>query len=246
MENQNQLTTQNPQSLIEVAIKNKASIEQLEKLMALQERWEKKEARKMFYNALAKFQSEKPELKKDGITDIKTKSGAIIKYGWAKLPTIQKQIDPILSKHGLSYRYETIEESNKITIVCVLTHEAGHEERTKLTAGSDTSGSKNSIQALGSTNSYLQRYTLCNALALSADEDNDGNSSNSNGIEPKPKVLTEKQIKVITGKISACKNREELTKLWNSTEGIKTNNQLKKLVTEKNITLLNKEDDTTN
>jgi len=41
----------------------------------------------------------------------------------------------------------------------------------------DTSGSKNSIQAVGSTVSYLQRYTLYSILGLaSKDADTDGNN----------------------------------------------------------------------
>ncbi len=44
-----------------------------------------------------------------------------------------------------------------------------------MSASPDTSGSKNSIQAIGSTVSYLQRYTLFAILGLaSTDQDNDG------------------------------------------------------------------------
>ena len=46
-----------------------------------------------------------------------------------------------------------------------------------MSAAPDTSGSKNSIQALGSAQTYLQRYTLYAILGLaSGDADNDGNS----------------------------------------------------------------------
>ena len=44
-----------------------------------------------------------------------------------------------------------------------------------MTAPADTSGSKNAIQARGSTVTYLQRYTLLGALGLvTGDEDTDG------------------------------------------------------------------------
>ena len=47
-----------------------------------------------------------------------------------------------------------------------------------MSASADTSGSKNSIQAIGSTVSYLERYTLYAILGLaSADQDDDGHSA---------------------------------------------------------------------
>jgi hypothetical protein len=48
-----------------------------------------------------------------------------------------------------------------------------------LRAGADQSGAKNSIQAIGSTISYLQRYTLKAALGLAAANDDDGKASGS-------------------------------------------------------------------
>lgn len=161
-------TESNPMNLIEKAVSNGGSIDQLEKLMDLQERWEKKEAEKDFHDALNKFQSEKPSI-------IKSKKGHNSKY--APLPKIQKAIDPVLTKFGLSYRFEQSGENGKIKITCILSHSNGHSKSTHLEAGSDTSGSKNAIQAIGSTISYLKRYTLENALGLSADEDDDGQTA---------------------------------------------------------------------
>ena len=63
-------------------------------------------------------------------------------------------------------------------MTCVLSHRDGYSEETTLTAGADDSGKKNSIQAIGSTTTYLQRYTLKLALGLATqDRDDDGASS---------------------------------------------------------------------
>jgi hypothetical protein len=67
----------------------------------------------------------------------------------------------------------------------------GHKIETSIEAGSDTSGSKNAIQAIGSTISYLKRYTLENVLGLSADEDNDGASHVDLADVKKHKLLSE-------------------------------------------------------
>src|SRR5690606_8392781 len=82
-------------------------------------------------------------------------------------------VDPVLGKWGLSYRFRT-EQTDRITVTCVLTHKDGHAEENSLSGPPDGSGSKNAIQAIGSTLTYLQRYTLVQALGLSAADDDDG------------------------------------------------------------------------
>jgi ERF superfamily len=60
-------------------------------------------------------------------------------------------------------------------VTCILTHQMGHSEETTLAGAPDNSGSKNSIQAIGSTVTYLERYTLLAATGLAAaNGDNDG------------------------------------------------------------------------
>src|SRR5437660_174203 len=66
-------------------------------------------------------------------------------------------------------------EGGTIRVTCILTHVQGHSEQVSMSAQPDTSGSKNSIQAIGSTASYLQRYTLFAATGLAPkDADTDG------------------------------------------------------------------------
>lgn len=219
---------QTPQSLIALAIENKSSVEQLEKLMELQNKWEAKEAKKHFFDAMTKFQSEKPDIQKDKKADY---GGGKAKYNWSSLNTIQKAIDPILSKYGLSYSFETVQTEKHLTISCIVSHSLGHTKKTSLTALHDTSGGKNSVQALGSTNSYLRRYTLCNAFGISADEDNDGKTAQRNI----PEKLSEKDIKVLKGKIATCTTKQQLTNLWYSNDGYKTNKEVVKLFTERQL-----------
>ena len=63
----NEITIQQqptPATLLEKAIEKGADISQLKELMDLQERWEKKEAKKSFLDAMSLFQTKIPELKK--------------------------------------------------------------------------------------------------------------------------------------------------------------------------------------
>ena len=60
-------------------------------------------------------------------------------------------------------------------MTCILTHDMGHSEETSLEGSADNSGSKNSIQAIGSSVTYLERYSLLAATGLAVkNADNDG------------------------------------------------------------------------
>lgn len=142
-------------------------VERIEKMMEMQERWEDRQAEKAFEKAIAAAKSEIKPI-------IKNRAGHNSKY--ADLSAIAKDVDPILATHGLSYRHETSQE-NGISVTCILSHSEGHKARTTLTAEADKSGSKNSIQAIGSTITYLQRYTLVLSLGLATSEDDDGNAA---------------------------------------------------------------------
>jgi len=178
MSNQ-EITTkeQSAEKLIQTAVENGANVEQLEKLMNLQERWEQKQAKKAFYEAKSNFQTNKPVISKSKSVNFKTKSGGTTSYKYAPLPDVQKAVDPILAQNQMSYYFEQKQENNKITITCILTHELGYSEKSELSAPADTSGNKNSIQSIGSTVSYLKRYTLENILGISTSEDNDGKTA---------------------------------------------------------------------
>jgi hypothetical protein len=84
-------------------------------------------------------------------------------------------LSKILKENDLSYRWEINDDKDTLKVTCLVSHIAGHTERTTMTASPDTSGAKNAIQARGSALEYLKRYTLIGALGLStADSDVDG------------------------------------------------------------------------
>ena len=63
----------------------------------------------------------------------------------------------------------------KIEITAVLSHVAGHSEETTMALPHDSSGSKNPVQAVGSTTSYGKRYTASLLLNIrTKGEDDDG------------------------------------------------------------------------
>ena len=161
-------TTTGPSQLLEMAVAQDLDIEKLEKLVAMQERFDAREARKAFYAALSIFQSEVPEIPKT-----EKVSFGETKYSYAPLGSIVKAISPALLANGLSYRWD-FDTTGEIVVSCVITHIEGHSETTTMSAPTDTSGSKNQVQSRASSITYLQRYTLIGALGLAtANQDND-------------------------------------------------------------------------
>lgn len=164
----------NPNQLISLALEKQADPKIIEKLMDLHERWEAGQARKEYVAAMTAFKQEAPAvLKKNDRVDFTTAKGRTA-YNYANLGSIVQEISAILGKHNLSASWMTAQEGSNVTVTCHITHGAGHRESVTLTGPIDESGNKNRIQAVGSTVTYLQRYTLLAALGLATGEDDDG------------------------------------------------------------------------
>ena len=163
-------------NFIQQAISSNAPVETLEKLMALKERYDAAEAKKSFIKAMQKFQSIKPELKRSASVSFGAGKTA---YNFCPLSEIEKQLAGPLSECGLSYRFENFNGESTFGVRCIVTHEGGHSESTAMSAPADQSGNKNSIQAIGSTSTYLMRYTVIAAFALTTADDDDDGQNNS-------------------------------------------------------------------
>ena len=159
-----------PMGMLEIAVNRGADVGQLEKLLALQERWEANEARKAFVAALSAFKAEPPTVTKNKSANY---GGGKAQYEYATLPQVVNVIAPALSKHGLSHRFSMQQSEGQIAVTCTLTHVMGHSETVTLSAPADTTGSKNAIQSIGSTVSYLERYTLLAITGLAAEGQDD-------------------------------------------------------------------------
>lgn len=175
--------------LLQQAIIQDLDMDKLEKFFELKRRDDADKARKAFFVAFAEFQATVPDLQKTGLVKFKTSTG-IAEYPHTTLPHIAKAISDPLKQCGMSYRYTITDTDKGIAVTCTVSHVDGHSEPTSMTAQPDTSGSKNAIQAKGSTVTYLQRYTLIAALGIvTADVDNDGRGCTE--------VVTEQQAKDI-------------------------------------------------
>jgi hypothetical protein len=165
-----------PMEMLQHALMNGASPEMMEKLLTLQERWEGNQARKAFDAAMAEAKSDLPVIVRNRAVDFTTQKGRT-NYKFEDLAEIARAVDPVLTSHGLSYRYRTKTENGQVSVTCIIAHRDGYSEETTLSAPHDLSGNKNAIQAVGSAITYLQRYTLKAALGLSVSHDDDAQTA---------------------------------------------------------------------
>ena len=174
-------------------------VDKLGKVLEMQERWDATQAKKAYVTAMSAFQAVAPKI-------LKQKTGHNCKY--AGLSDIVSVIAPKLSEHGLSHTWVTEPSDKEVKVTCKITHVLGHSETTSLSAAPDTSGSKNSIQALGSTITYLQRYTLKAVLGL-AEEDQDDDGEGANKTDNLPAKPNEAEQEVLT---AICEQLAKQTK----------------------------------
>ena len=164
-----------PVDLLRIAVESGADLDKLERLMALQERWERAESVKAYNAAFASFKNEAVSIIKDkNIT-----GGPLNGKKYASLSGVIIAITPALTKHGLSASWRlTKDEPGWLEVACTLKHIGGHSETVTMGGPPDAGGAKNAIQARASTVSYLERYTLKAICGVSeSDDDDDGNSA---------------------------------------------------------------------
>ena len=146
-------------------------VDKLDRLMALYERIEGNRAKTEFDAALAEMQDELPIVEERG--EIRIGQGKAQKY--ALWEDINEAIKPVLSRHGFALSFRTGRDDGAVVVTGILSHRSGHREETTMHLPLDTSGSKNNVQAVGSSTSYGKRYTAAALLNLtSRGEDDDG------------------------------------------------------------------------
>lgn len=151
-------------------------VEKLERLIAMQERILRHNAKAAFDSAFAKMQGDIPEISERGEIKVEGK----VRSKFATNEDIQREVKPILQRHGFSIRFrnEWLDGGKLLKVTGILSHAGGHSEQDEFVAAADTSGSKNAIQAIGSTRSYGQRYTTISLLNIATrGTDDDGRTS---------------------------------------------------------------------
>lgn len=204
-------------SMIERVVMNPAAdLDKLERMLAMKERLDAQNARVAFAGALSTARAEIPPIVKDATVDFTSAKGRT-NYRHETLAGIAKVIDPVLARHGLSYRFRTGQVGGGVSVTCIIAHAAGHSEETSLSCTPDGSGSKNAFQAVGSAVTYLQRYTLKAALGLSAEVDDDAQAAAPRREEGQPRVNhAQVQADALIAALASAASDTELQEIWDA------------------------------
>jgi len=176
----------NPSALLRlietVAIDPQAEVEKLDRLIPMYERLKAKEGELVFNSAKGRI------LKKLSRINI-VKSMPVVQemengkcdhstFRYAPLEEIDKHLRPLLVEENMDLSYsDEPRAGGGIAIRGRLKHlPSGHFEDSFMSAPMDTSGGKSAVQGVGSTNSYLRRYIVCNIFNIVViGDDHDGN-----------------------------------------------------------------------
>jgi hypothetical protein len=167
------VTEVTPMQMLQIAVAQGADLERIQKLMDLQDRWEAKQALHAFNAALAAFKKNPPVIVKDLMNKQYTNSW------YTSLGNLVNTTNAALGEHGLSASWE-IEQGELIAVTCVLEHVMGHSRRVRLEGPPDTSGSKNTLQQIRSTLTYLRGSTFEMVTGIASrvgNQDDDGNGA---------------------------------------------------------------------
>ena len=190
-----QIIQKSPMELSTAFISNGGTVETLKEILALQKEYDAMEAKKAYTKAIADFKSTPLSILKDKVNN---------QFG-SKYVSIGQLVNcalPGMGKYGLSHKWEIDQTDQKsIKVTCVVTHSDGHSESVSMAAPPDTSGgnSKNAIQQIKSTITYLRAATFEGIMGLASTDANINDDGNMVGV----KLVTTKQVSSIVDMINS-------------------------------------------
>jgi hypothetical protein len=181
-------------SIIQQAIQTGVSAEYLRELLQVREQWEAGEARKLYSQAIADFQSRCPIIEKADKAHNKQ---------YAAMDRIWRTIRPLLDETGLSvvWTANTLTEYG-LRIEGEIRHKAGHAVPIAYDLPMpDKVTGQNAAQQMGSATTYAKRYALCSALGIVTGEDDDGLAAGT-------QYVTKEQADELLALLDTLKDRE--------------------------------------
>lgn len=164
--------------------------DKIERLLRMAREFKQDDAKTAYARAMIAMKPELPVIDRKGRITIHEKgkekiaANEIQSTPYARWEDIDAAITPILAKHGFVLTFRTgAGAEGRITVTGILMHEMGHTEESTMPLPLDTSGSKNNVQAAGSSTSYGKRYTATALLNIrTKGEDDDGVKGDQPGL----------------------------------------------------------------
>lgn len=223
-----------PEALIQLAIREKADVNTMERLLAMRKELKAEYAREQYNKEMAKLQAECPTIVKSKV--VKNKDGSV-RYKFAPIDVIINQVKDLIEKHGFSYSVTTRTDGT-IAAVFRVTHKLGHYEESIFAVPVDKDAYMNEAQKVASAFTFAKRYAFCNAFGImTGDEDDDslasGNQS-SDGVDDKKlpppppkkpdfsKTTPEQVVGIIKNSIEKSTDAEQLIAIADKCEKSET------------------------
>lgn len=139
------------------------SPETLRELLKVQQEWEANEARKEYAAAMVNLKADLPSV----LAHDKHVKFNTTEYTHTSLGAAVGAVLPHLINYGFAHSWHpSTVNPNEIAVACRLTHRNGHYQEVELRAPPDPKGGKNGPQAVASTVTMLERYTLLALLGI--------------------------------------------------------------------------------
>ena len=163
-----ELSEVSPTEMMMTAMERGASLEQIEKMMDLRERWKRGEAVDAFRKDFAAFRGENVIIPKTKHVD-RGRGGS---FDQAEYDEVCRRLSPALSRHGFGFRHDQkfglkrimtdgVENDNGwVWVTCHLEHREGHAERLELEGPPGDLSVNTPTQNMQTTASYLKRQSL--------------------------------------------------------------------------------------
>lgn len=161
--------------------------------------------RTAFDAALAEMQGDLPVITQRGMIEIRAKGATGERDGkvmqatkYAKWEDINEAIKPVLKKHGFGLRFKTgLAPDGRVMVTGILSGH-GHREESEFVLPHDSTGSKNAVQAIGSSTAYGKRYAASALLNITSRGEDDDAASTGDGtlnhVDPAVAKITQAQI----------------------------------------------------
>lgn len=139
----------------------------MREVFQLQREFEADNARKSFTRALVALKRDLPAIiAHDSVVDFDSAKGRT-HYTHSSMAAVMEAITGPLGNHGFTITYSpAVLDNGKVAITCRLTHSDGHVQESTVSAPADNGSGRNALQAIASSMTYLQRYTVLSMLGI--------------------------------------------------------------------------------
>lgn len=173
-------------------------VTKLEKLMAMAERLEARNAERAFNVAMQAAQEEMGPVRTDA-------SNKQTNSRYASYPALDRVLRPIYTKHGFAISFNTGDSAaDFLRVLAYVSHKNGHTREYKIDMPADGKGAKGGdvmtkTHATGSASLYGMRYLLKMIFNIIVSDDDDGNRAGSGD------KITEEQADTLLEMLTADK-----------------------------------------